>query len=47
MDNEVKRVFLHVSRLDLVGCLENLDHVLKGHVHLQVLLAERLKEKNR
>jgi hypothetical protein len=46
-NDEVEGVLFHVDRLDAVCCLQNLDHVLERHVHLQIVLAEGLKIPNK
>lgn len=43
VNNEVQRVFLHVRGLHPVGSLQDLHHIFERHVHLKVLLAERLQ----
>ena len=46
-DNEVEGVLLHVGGLAPVRRLQDLQHVLHGHIPLQVGLAVHLQPRNK
>ena len=47
MNDQTEGIFLHVLRLNTIGRLQDLDHVVRRHVRLQVLLTERLRGQRR
>lgn len=43
VNNKTQCVVLHVCGLHTVCCLQDLNHILKRHIHLKVLLTKGLQ----
>lgn len=43
VDDDVESMFLHINRLDTISCFQDLNHVLKRYVHLQVVFTVGLQ----